>query len=174
MKKIMLTIIAMTISSLAFAEYSMKVPMEVAQGGTLDNGSIKFVTASENGVENPSNPAPTYDMAVTIFVQNIGDNVTFSGVSQPGFSNAESSYFNMTTNQLFIGNTYENYFWGNPEYASYAPNVGGLIQFDGKGVDCKIASVSNSGSGTLYTCENDVEFSAGSELINVVLYRKTN
>lgn len=59
----------MTISSLAFAEYSMKIPMEVSQGGSLSNGSIKFVsgnsnvgggsnTGGETTPEEPTNPAP--------------------------------------------------------------------------------------------------------------------
>jgi len=51
MKKIALTLLAMTISTIANAEYTFKVPLEIAAGGNLDNGSIKFT--------NVAPPAPT-------------------------------------------------------------------------------------------------------------------
>ncbi|WP_132577658.1 hypothetical protein [Pseudomonas aeruginosa] len=123
----------------------------------------------------PEAPVGSYEASMSIYVQNAGDNVNFNGVSQSGYSNAESSHFNSSTNQFFLSNTYEGYFWNNnASLEQYAPNVGGLIQFDGKGVDCLISQINTSASGSLYTCSNDVEFTSGSELINVVFYKRTN
>ncbi len=265
MNKLLLTILAMTISTLSFADYTIKVPLEVAQGGTLPNSSINFSGSNQPSIEEqflidcpitseditghgaallnkwsepengfkcavsiaveknlydgacnpnaqaqsdslyaamrargmdgvssirydgecsgnepeapeaPEAPAASYEVSMSIYVQNSGDNIIFNGVSQPSYSNAESSNFNSSTNQFFLSNTYEGYFWNNnASLEQYAPNVGGLIQFDGKGVDCLISQINTSASGSLYTCSNDVEFTAGSELINVVFYKRTN
>lgn len=53
MNKLLLTILAMTVSTLSFAEYTIKVPLENFNGGTLPNGSISFISP-----ETPVEPEP--------------------------------------------------------------------------------------------------------------------
>jgi len=116
---------------------------------------------------------PTFDMALSIYI-NSSDSVVFNGVSVDGMSNAESSHFNMSNDTFFLAKEYESYFWRDGQHLDFIPNVGGLIQFDGKAQDCQIASVSESASGTTYTCSNDINFSTSGETINAVFYRRTN
>lgn len=116
---------------------------------------------------------PTFDMALTIYISS-SDGVVFNGVSVDGMSNAESSHFNMSNDTFFLAKEYESYFWRDGQHLDFIPNVGGLIQFDGKAQDCQIASVSESASGTTYTCSNDINFSTSGETINAVFYRRTN
>lgn len=59
MNKIIFTIIAMTISTLSFADYTIKMPLEVAQGGSLPNGSIQFKTETVEP-ETPADPLDAY------------------------------------------------------------------------------------------------------------------
>lgn len=75
-KTILSTLILATISLTASAEYIIKVPLEVAQGGTLPNGSINFVSVPVAPVvpaptlvssENVCEDSATYD-AATLYV----------------------------------------------------------------------------------------------------------
>lgn len=135
------------------------------------DGVMSISYLGECSAQEPVNP--TYDTTMSIYISS-ADGVVFNGVSAQGFSNAESSYFNMSNDTFFLAKEYEGYFWRDGQYTDYIPNVGGLIQFDGKAQDCQIASVSESASGTTYTCSNDINFSTSGETINVVFYRRTN
>ncbi len=123
--------------------------------------------------EQPTNP--TYDMALSIYVRDSGNNSIFNGVSVDGMGNAESSYFNMSNDTFFLAKEYESYFWRDGQHLDYIPNVGGYIQFDGKAQDCIIASLNESAAGTTYQCDRDINFAADSnEVINVIFARRTN
>jgi len=135
------------------------------------DGVMSISYLGECSAQEPVNP--TYDTTMSIYISS-ADGVNFNGVSAQGFGNAETSYFNMNNDTFFLAKEYEGYFWRDGQYLDYIPNVGGLIQFDGKAQDCQIASVSESASGTTYTCSNDINFSTSGETINAVFYRRTN
>jgi hypothetical protein len=116
---------------------------------------------------------PTFDMALTIYISS-SDGVVFNGVSVDSLTNAESSHFNMNNDTFFLAKEFASYFWRDGQHLDFIPNVGGLIQFDGKAQDCQIASVSESALGTTYTCSNDINFSTSGETINAIFYRRTN
>ncbi len=59
MNKLILAILSLTFSVFANAEYTIKVPLEIAAGGTLDNGSIKFTNVAPP-VENWISITPSY------------------------------------------------------------------------------------------------------------------
>ncbi len=172
MNKLLLTILALTISTVSLADYMVKIPLEISQGGSLPNGSIILVNNTEPELTEPE--PGSYEIALSMYVQNSGDNVSFNGVSQPGYSNAESSSFNMNTQQFFISIDYEGYFWNNPAFEQYAPNVGGLIQFDGTSSFCQISTVATTGSGTTYSCKNTVAPISDNGILLITFYKRTN
>lgn len=77
MKKLMLTIIALTVATVANAgNYTMKIPLEQANGGALPNGSIKFVAVA------PVVPAPTLVSSENVCVDSATYNASQLYVTQ--------------------------------------------------------------------------------------------
>lgn len=79
MKKIILTIAILTASAFANAEYMIKIPLEVAGGGSLPNGSIQIVKS-----EPAPAPAPMVltDEQIIETINSFGDaSITFASRS---------------------------------------------------------------------------------------------
>ncbi|HEQ2037037.1 TPA: hypothetical protein VEP96_004780 [Pseudomonas aeruginosa] len=171
-----LSILALALlSTSSFADFSVKIPLEINNGGSLPNNSIIFNNSDEPEPIEQTEPEPgNYEVSMTISIQNSGNNTLYNGVSQPGFSNAESSYLDLSSNTFYLSKDYENYFWRDGEYTEFAPNVGGYIDFNGTGGFCQISNVSETSSGTTYSCSNRINISPNNSLINTLLLKRTN
>ncbi|HHX1497507.1 TPA: hypothetical protein ACU6IV_003537 [Pseudomonas aeruginosa] len=162
-------------STHSLAEFSIKIPLEMNNGGSLPNNSISLNNSDEPELIEQTEPEPaSYEVSLTIYIQNSGNNTLYNGVSQPGFSNAESSYLDLSSNTFYLSKDYENYFWRDGEYTESAPNVGGYIDFNGTGGFCQISNVSETSSGTTYSCSNTINISPNNSLINTLLLKRTN
>jgi hypothetical protein len=167
-------IIATLMFGISNAGFIVKIPLEQLGGGNLPDKSITFTNGDTETVE-PTEPEPGhYEISLSIYIQNSGNNILYNGVSQPGASNAESSYLDLSSNTFYLSKDYENYFWRDGEYLEYIPNVGAYIDFNGTGSFCIISNISETSSGTTYSCSNTVQSIMSNEIIHVILTKRTN
>lgn len=167
-------IIATLMFGISNAGFIVKIPLEQLGGGNLPDKSITFTNGDTETVETKEPEPGNYEVSITISIQNSGNNILYNGVSQPGFSNAESSYLDLSSNTFYLSKDYENYFWRDGEYTEFAPNVGGYIDFNGTGGFCQISNVSETSSGTTYSCSNRINFTPNNNLINTLLLKRNN
>ncbi len=81
MKKTILTIAILTASAFANAEYMIKIPLEVAGGGSLPNGSIQIVKSEPAPAPAPVPPALT-DQQIIETINSFSDSsITFASRS---------------------------------------------------------------------------------------------
>lgn len=126
-KTILSTLILATISLTASAEYIIKMPLEVAQGGTLPNGSIKIVSST------PVAPPVDYSASCNASAVNKNTMHVFFGI---GNVTSHSYASNTCTINLNVNN-----YSLNPEGTPCIENGDGTATFTETNPDGQIGYV---------------------------------
>lgn len=163
MKKTILAALILSASTLSFAEYVMKFPLEQSQGGSLPNGSIQFVSTSEpTEPETPVDPLDAYfsnTLNATIdFYQNNFGNIAARTNNKSNISSV--AHQDLTLRVEYSSNGFYNYFTVLADCGDCTSKVSSLnVNIGGNnynGVMCSISYVPYNALWTLsdYTSIN--------------------